>query len=54
MEHEVCKFYVSPEQPECGKPFDSYITTRITSRELGFVPNRSILLVVASGASASD
>lgn len=35
---ETCKFYVSPEQPECGKPFDSFVTTHITRRDQARVP----------------
>jgi hypothetical protein len=32
-EEETCKFYVSPEQTECGKPAPYTVRTRITATD---------------------
>jgi hypothetical protein len=35
---ETCKFYVSPEQPECGVKADALVRTRLTDKTTATVP----------------
>lgn len=35
---DTCKFYVSPEQTECGEEAEAVITTRITGTDQAKVP----------------
>lgn len=35
---ETCKFYVSPERPECGDEAVTVVTTKITDRDRAKVP----------------